>query len=136
MEARLKKKEIEPPRPKEVVDPPGRPLQQYTPLSALHFFLQNSKRDISIDDTFGHRYRMEHTQAAKPQVGVRSVINLKNKFVEKDFRPEDNIRPFEGALEYFLKKSPEQLLSACRGIFPLPIKPCFVFQQVWGNFVT
>ncbi|KEG05366.1 hypothetical protein DQ04_22891000 [Trypanosoma grayi] len=73
---------------------------------------------------------------AQPQVGVREIQELKNKFVEKGFQPEENIRTFEGALGYLLGTSPEQLLAACRGLFPLPMKPGFNLCQAWGNFAA
>ncbi|KEG07490.1 hypothetical protein DQ04_09651050 [Trypanosoma grayi] len=56
----------------------------------------------------------------QPQVGLREIQELRNKFVEKGFRPEENIRTFEGALEYLFGASPEQPLAAYRVLFPSP----------------
>ncbi|KEG07410.1 hypothetical protein DQ04_09881000 [Trypanosoma grayi] len=56
---------------------------------------------------------------AQPPVGVREIQELRNKFVEKGFRPEENIRTFEGALEYLLETSPRTAAGGLSGSFSL-----------------
>ncbi|KEG14534.1 hypothetical protein DQ04_00421130 [Trypanosoma grayi] len=77
--------------------------------------------------TVTHTAKMDgHTEqpfaglGAQPQVGLRGIQELRNKFVEKGFRHEENIRTFEGALESVLETSPEQPLAVYRGLFPCP----------------
>ncbi|KEG08012.1 hypothetical protein DQ04_08211010 [Trypanosoma grayi] len=84
----------------------------------------------------GHAERPFNALGAQPQVGLRGIRELTNQFVEKGFRPEENIRTFEGALGYLFGTSPEQFLAAYRGFFPLPMKPGFDLGQAWGNFVA
>ncbi|KEG08193.1 hypothetical protein DQ04_07781030, partial [Trypanosoma grayi] len=84
----------------------------------------------------GHAKRPDTELGAQPQVGLRGINELTNKFVERGFRPEEKNRTFEGALEYLLEASLEQFLAAYRGLFPLPMKPGFDLCQPWGNFVA
>ncbi|KEG06514.1 hypothetical protein DQ04_13551010 [Trypanosoma grayi] len=59
----------------------------------VHTVTQSTKLDGPAD-------RPSNPSGAPPQVGLRGIQKLKNKFVDIGFRPEENIRTFEGALEY------------------------------------
>ncbi|KEG07907.1 hypothetical protein DQ04_08501010 [Trypanosoma grayi] len=77
----------------------------------------------------GDAERPFNALGAQPQVGLRGILELRNKFVENGFQPEENIRAFESALGYLWVVSTEQLLAAYRGFFSLFMKPGFDLGQ-------
>ncbi|KEG07049.1 hypothetical protein DQ04_11111010 [Trypanosoma grayi] len=117
-------------------EPTGLPVQPATTEGDNDFSPQAFHTSAHTAKMDGHAERSSFVLGAPPQVGLRGIQELKNKFVDKGFRPEENIRTFEGAMEYLVETSPEQLLAAYRDLFPLPIRPGFELCQAWDNFVA
>ncbi|KAG8339090.1 hypothetical protein TRVL_10082 [Trypanosoma vivax] len=65
-------------------------------------------------------------------VGFRGIQGLRYELGEVSFKPEEKNRTCEGALEYLTATSPEHLLAARSGTFPMPPKPDFSSQSAWG----
>lgn len=49
-------------------------------------------------------------------------------------RPEEQIRTFDGMLRLIIDTSPDQLLAACREIFPMSVNAGPTYSDAWGNF--
>ncbi|KAG8339092.1 hypothetical protein TRVL_10081 [Trypanosoma vivax] len=65
-------------------------------------------------------------------VGFRGIQGLRYELGEVSFKPEGKIRTHEGTLECLMATSPEHLLAARSGTFPMPPKPDFSSQSAWG----
>ncbi|KEG08038.1 hypothetical protein DQ04_08161010 [Trypanosoma grayi] len=98
----------------------GLPAQRAATEGENEYFPQDIHTVTHTAKMGGHAERFSYALGAQPQVGLRGIQELRNKFVEKGFRLEENIRTFEGAMEYLVETSPEQLLAAYRDLFPYP----------------
>ncbi|KAG8343053.1 hypothetical protein TRVL_06115 [Trypanosoma vivax] len=77
--------------------------------------------------------KQDNNSPLTTNVGFRGVQVLPYKPSETSFKAEEKIRTYEGALEYLTATSPEHLLAARRGVFPMPTKPGFLLQDAWDE---
>ncbi|KEG05531.1 hypothetical protein DQ04_20801000 [Trypanosoma grayi] len=117
-------------------EPTGLPVQPATAEGNNDFSPQAFHTPAPTAKMGGHAERPFMELGVLAQVGLRGIQELKNKFVEKGFRPKKNTRTCEGASGYLLEAPPGEPLVAYRVVFLLPMKPGFELCQTWGNFLA
>ncbi|KEG07056.1 hypothetical protein DQ04_11091010 [Trypanosoma grayi] len=112
----------------------GLPAQRAATEGENEYFPQDAHTVTHTAKMGGHAERPFTALGAQPQVGVRGIQALKNKFVEKGLRPEEKYPDLRGRLGVFIGDLPRTAAGGLSRPLPVTHEACFWLLPGVGQF--